>query len=128
VTPLLRALAYVWASPNTVVGLLLGFLSFQRPRVAHGVVLFDGPPRGFTWFLRVFRRAAITYGHVVLADRPVDGGLLTHELHHVWQYERLGLLYIPLYVLIWVFTGYRRHPFELAARLAEAEARRAERP
>jgi hypothetical protein len=130
VASLRRAIAYVWASPNTVLGLVLGLLSFQRPRVTEGVMLFDGPPRGFTWLLRVFRRAAITYGHVVLANRHVDGSLLTHELHHVWQYERLGLLYIPLYVVIWVFTGYRRHPFERAARLAEAEAvaRRAGRP
>src|SRR5687767_8477026 len=25
------------------------------------------------------------------------------------QYERLGPLYIPIYLLVWVFTGYRRH-------------------
>ncbi len=119
--PLLRFLAYVWASPNTVLGTILGFLSFQRPHVAHGVVLFDRRVRGFVWMLRLFRRAAITFGHVVLADRRVDGRLLVHELHHVRQYERLGPLYVPLYVLIWIFTGYRGHPFEEAARLAERE-------
>jgi hypothetical protein len=31
-------------------------------------------------------------------------------------------LYIPIYLLVWVFTGYRRHPFELAAKHAEGEA------
>jgi hypothetical protein len=119
--PLLRFLAYVWASPNTLLGLLFGLLSFQRPRVANGVVFFDRHARGFVLTLRLFRRAAVTYGHVVLADRPVESRLLVHELHHVRQYERLGPLYIPLYVLIWIFTGYRGHPFERAARLAERE-------
>jgi hypothetical protein len=51
----------------------------------------------------------------------VEGSLLAHELHHEWQYEALGPLYIPIYLLVWVFTGYRRHPFEMAARFAEAE-------
>lgn len=117
--PLLRFLAYLWASPNTVLGLLLGLLSFQWPRMAEGIVLFDRHVRGFVWALHLFRRAAITFGHVVLADRSVQGRLLVHELHHVRQYERLGPLYIPLYVTIWMFTGYRGHPFEEAARLAE---------
>ena len=124
--PLPRFLAYVWASPNTLLGLVFGVVSFQRPRVADGVVLFDRHVRGFVWTLHLFRRGAVTYGHVILADRPVEGALLAHELHHVRQYERLGPLYIPLYVLIWIFRGYRRHPFEEAARLAErAEPRSA---
>ncbi len=119
---LLRVLAYVWTSPNTLIGLLLGLLAFQRPRQTHGILIFDANVRGFTWALRLFHRAAITYGHVVLSNRTVEGRLLVHELHHVRQYERLGPLYIPLYVLIWLFTGYRGHPFEEAARLAEVEA------
>ncbi|MGH2692145.1 MAG: hypothetical protein ACRDHM_06545 [Actinomycetota bacterium] len=121
--PLLRVLAYVWASPNTLLGLSLGLLSFQRPRWTGGILVFDAHVRGFIWALRLFRRAAITYGHVVLSNRRVEGSLLVHELHHVRQYERLGPLYIPLYVVIWLFMGYRKHPFEEAARLAEAEAR-----
>ena len=119
--PLLRFVAYVWASPNTLLGLLFGVLSFQRPRLESGVILFDRHLRGFVWTLHLFRRAAVTYGHVVLADRSVEGSLLVHELHHVRQYERLGPLYIPLYILIWLFTGYRGHPFEEAARIAERE-------
>ena len=117
---LLRAVVYLWASPNTVLGILFGLLAFQRPRLVRGVLLFDGPPRGFTAGLRLFRRAAVTFGHVVLGNRPVEGRLLAHERHHVWQYERLGPLYLPIYLLVWVFTGYRRHPFELAAKLAES--------
>ncbi|MGH2673907.1 MAG: hypothetical protein ACRDKA_09215 [Actinomycetota bacterium] len=119
---LLRAVIYAWALPNTLLGLLLGALSFQRYRRIDGVMVFDGPARGFIAALRWFRRSAITFGHVVLSNRPVEGSLEVHELHHVWQYERLGPLYIPIYLLIWVFTGYRRHPFELAAKLAEGSA------
>ena len=119
--PLLRVLAYVWASPNTLLGILLGLLSFQRPRIERGILVFDSDRRGFILLIALFKRAAITYGHVVLSNVPVRGRLLVHELHHVRQYERLGPLYLPLYVLIWVFTGYRGHPFEEAARLAERE-------
>jgi hypothetical protein len=118
---LLRVLAYVWTSPNTVLGFTFGLFSFQRPRLDEGVFFFDRHRRGFVSLLAVFKRAAITYGHVVLSNRPVQGPLLVHELHHVRQYERLGPLYLPLYVLIWIFTGYQGHPFEKAARLAEVE-------
>jgi hypothetical protein len=119
---LLRGFGYVWASPNTLLGLLLGVISFQRPRVVGGVLLYDRTPRGFTKLLPRFRRSAVTFGHVVLSHRPVEGRLMAHELHHVWQYECLGPLYLPVYLLVWVFTGYRRHPFEMAARLAESGA------
>jgi hypothetical protein len=114
-------LGYVWTAPNTILGLILGLASFQRPRLAHGILIFDGERRGFLALIGVFRRAAITYGHVVLSNRPLEGRLLVHELHHVRQYERMGPLYIPLYLLIYAFTGYRRHPFEEAARLAEVD-------
>ena len=100
--PLLRLIGYVWASPNTLIGLVLGLLSFQIPRLVRGVLVYDGPVRGFPWMLRAFRRSGITFGHVVLWNRPLEGSLLVHELHHVRQYERLGPFYIPLYVLIWL--------------------------
>ena len=119
---LLRAVIYAWTLPNTVLGLLLGALSFQGYRRIGGVMVFDAKPRGFLAILRWFRRSAITFGHVVLGNRPVQGRLEAHELHHVWQYERLGPLYIPIYLVVWVFTGYRRHPFELSAKFAEVEA------
>ncbi|HJW62824.1 MAG TPA: hypothetical protein VJ849_04945, partial [Actinomycetes bacterium] len=39
---------------------------------------------------------------------------LAHELEHVAQHERWGLLYYPAYLLGSV-RGYRRNPFERAA-------------
>jgi hypothetical protein len=119
---LLRALVYAWTLPNTVLGLVCGALSFQRYRRIGGVMVFDGPVKGFLAVLARFHRSAITFGHVVLSNRPVEGRLLAHELHHVWQYERLGPMYIPIYLVVWTFMGYRRHPFELSAKLAEVEA------
>lgn len=113
-----RFVLYLWTLPNTVLGLVIGALSFVRPRVVAGVVAFEGSS-GSLWIVRRFHRSAVTYGHVVLSTGPLRGRLLAHELHHVRQYERLGVLYIPLYLLIWWFTGYHRHPFEAAARRAE---------
>ena len=116
-----RALLYVWTLPNTVLGLILGAFSFRRPRVVEGLVVFEGST-GSLWVVRRFRRSAVTYGHVVLTVHPLRGRLLAHELHHVRQYERLGIFYIPVYVLVWLFTGYRRHPMEASARRAELKA------
>ena len=118
----MRALVYAWTSPNTALGLVVGALAFQLPRVTSGVIVFDGPVRGSLWLIGRFRRSAITLGHVVVANRPVRGRLLVHELHHVRQYERLGPLYLPAYLAIYTFTGYRRHPFEVAATRAELAA------
>ena len=116
---ILRALSSVWTLPNTAIGLVAGLLAFQLPRGAWGIAIFDGPARGTTWLVRLFGRSAITLGHVVLSNEPLHGRLLVHELHHVRQYERLGPFYLPVYLAIYPFTGYRRHPFEVSAWRAE---------
>lgn len=115
-------LGFVWTSPNTLLGLALGALTFQRPRLAHGLVLFDRRPRGLTWLLRTARRGAMTVGFVVLSATPVEGRLLAHEAHHVRQYCAWGPLFIPIYLLLAIPFGYRRHPMEARARRAEASA------
>jgi hypothetical protein len=106
---------YAWALPNTLLGLLLGVLSFRLPRVEEGILLFEGPPRGFLWILSRMRRAAVTFGHVILTAVPLDGAIRRHELAHVRQYERLGPAFLPVYLGLWLVRGYRRHPLELAA-------------
>jgi hypothetical protein len=118
---LLGALGYVWALPNTLLGLLLGLLSFQRPRLDRGVVVFDRAPRGFLWAFGKSRWRAITLGHVVLATRRLEGSLRDHELAHVRQHARLGPLFLPSYLALHVFTGYRRNPFETAAARSERD-------
>lgn len=111
-----RAVEVLWTLPNTLIGLVLGLLSFQRPRLEPGAIVFDRAARGFLWAFGITGYRAITYGHVILSRVPLDGGLLRHELHHVAQYEVLGPLYLPTYVAIWLVRGYRRHPFEEEAR------------
>ena len=103
------------------VGLVLGLLTFQRPRLVRGVVAFDRAERGLTWVLRRLDRTAMTVGHVVISARPLEGALLAHELHHVRQCRAWGPLFIPAYLLLAAIFGYRRHPFERAAMRAAGE-------
>lgn len=113
---------YLWALPNTTLGLVLGVLSFQRPRLDRGVVVFDRARRGFLWVFSKTPWSAITYGHVILATRTLEGTLRAHERAHVRQYEALGPLFLPVYLGIFAVRGYRRHPMELAASRAALEA------
>lgn len=122
---LLTPLAWVWASPATVLGLtvgLTGLLSGGRARCVGRTLEFHG---GFVrWFLlRLARRAsAMTLGHVILGQTLDD---LTrtrrHELVHVAQYERWGPLFLPAYILCaaWLYVrgrdGYWENPFERQA-------------
>jgi hypothetical protein len=117
----MRLLRYVWALPNTVLGLVLGLLSFRIPRVDEGIIVFEGRPLGFLWIIARMRREGVTFGHVVLTAAPLRGAVRRHELEHVWQYERFGPVYIPAYLALWLVHGYRRHPFELAALRAEGD-------
>jgi hypothetical protein len=117
----ITTLGFMWSLPNTLIGLILGVLSFVRPRIANGVVIFEGPPRGVTWILSKMHRTAMTVGFVIVSIVPVEGSLLVHERAHVRQSMALGPLFIPAYVALAVPFGYRRHPLERAARRAAGE-------
>ena len=67
------------------------------------------------WVLSRRGYAAITLGHVVITGREPTEALLRHERHHVDQYERLGLSFLPLYLLLYRRHGYAGHPLELDA-------------
>jgi len=114
-------LGFVWTLPNTLIGLVLGACTFRPPRLAHGLLLFDGAPRGLTALMARADRTAMTVGFVVLSSAPVEGTLLAHEHHHVRQYEAWGPLFIPVYLLLAIPFGYRRHPMEVRARRASGE-------
>ena len=117
-----RIAGSVWTSPNTLLGLLLGALTFQRPRIVEHTIAFDKTARGTSQFLVAIHRSAMTVGDVIISAEPLRGVLLTHEQEHVRQYHRWGPAFIPAYLLLWVRFGYRRHPFELAAeRVARGE-------
>ena len=64
----------------------------------------------------------MTVGFVVLSSAPVEGRLLAHEAHHVRQYAAWGPLFIPVYLVLAIPYGYRRHPMEVRARRAAGEA------
>ncbi|HJU57746.1 MAG TPA: hypothetical protein VJ774_03325 [Actinomycetota bacterium] len=117
----LEWLGFIWTMPNTVLGLVLGALTFQLPRAHGGAFVFDRRPRGVTRILRVMNRTAMTVGFVIVAAVPVEGTLLAHERHHIRQYARWGPLFIPVYVMLAIPYGYRRHPMERAARRAAGE-------
>ena len=135
-TGLRRFAGYLWASPNTALGLLLwplALLPGGRAQVVDGVLELWGPP--YAWFLRSFTGLAggadaMTLGHVVLA-RSAEAHERTrlHERVHVWQCCALGPLFLPAYGLssLWCLCR-RRHPyldnaFERHARRVEREQR-----
>jgi hypothetical protein len=121
-------LAYAWAAPATVIGLLLALLALRGGRVAirGGVLEAHGPRlRWLLTHLTILRGgvAAITFGHVVLGR---DGDVLewsrSHERVHVAQYEQWGPFFLPAYAAasLWAFVRggdfYLDNFFERAAR------------
>jgi hypothetical protein len=118
---LLEGLGFVWAMPNTLLGLVVGAFTFQRPRIHGGAIVFDRGPRGVTWMLRAMNRTAMTLGFVIVSAAPVEGRLLAHERQHVRQSMLWGPLFVPVYLALAIPFGYRRHPMERAARRAAGE-------
>ena len=118
---LLDVLGFVWAMPNTLLGLVVGALTFQTPRIHGGAIVFDRRPRGVTWLLRALNRTAMTHGFVIVSAAPLEGRLLAHERHHVRQSMLWGPLFVPVYLALAIPFGYRRHPMERAARRAAGE-------
>ncbi|MGH8900245.1 MAG: hypothetical protein ACRDYA_00825 [Egibacteraceae bacterium] len=113
-----RVVAYAWASPLTLVGLIVGAAAAVRPRPREGVLLFPNA-RGITgWMIRRRNFAAGTFGHVVVCTEDPSPSLLAHELIHTRQAERLGPLMAPVYLGLLTVYGYWRHPMERAAREA----------
>ena len=102
----MRLLRFVWALPNTIVGLLLlplALLRGGRVRLHEGVLELSGP--ALSWLLRhgVPIRGgarAMTLGHVVLGrDETCLEHCGAHERVHVRQYETWGPLFLPAYFL-----------------------------
>ena len=55
-------------------------------------------------------------------DLTSNQRMLRHELKHVEQYKRLGLLrFLALYLWYWLRVGYYHNPLEIEARQAETE-------
>lgn len=106
--------SYVWAAPNSLLGLLGAATVRGQPAWWRGTLLVEEAHGGLAALLAWRGFVAITLGHVVIVNRRADDRLLAHELAHVRQQERWGLAFVPVYLLASV-TGYRRNPFEQAA-------------
>ncbi len=134
-----RGAAWLWASPNTALGLCMGLVALLaggRATVTQGVVEFSAGrlARPVLALPPPLRFGAITFGHVVLAlDAATLEATRIHEQAHVAQYERWGPLFLPAYAAssLWQLArgrgSYRDNAFERQARRAEALARRARR-
>jgi hypothetical protein len=118
-------LGVLWALPWTLSGVavgLLGLLSGGRVRWRWPTVEFYGG--AVHGLLRILPNdpIAMTLGHAILGRNAAALDIArSHELVHVRQYARWGLLFVPAYALcsawLW-FRGrdaYRDNPFEREA-------------
>ena len=126
--PAAQLLGALWASPNTLIGLLAGAIGLPFGAHAHWsrrerAVVFHRWPWG--------PGGAITFGNTILhTGDTLDGPCFTyehraglcshpqvrlgdHERAHVYQYMALGPLFLPLYLLCGGVSV--RNPFERAA-------------
>lgn len=120
--PMIRVAAYLWAAPNTGMGLAIGLLLGGRFRRVAGVIEVEGPRIGRVLSKLWVPAAALTLGHCVLGNsRRALERTRRHERVHVRQYERWGPAFIPTYLMIsiWLYAlgrdGYRENPFEREA-------------
>jgi hypothetical protein len=115
------ALGFAWTLPNTLLGLAAGLLTFQRPRVASGALVFDREARGLTWAMVRLDRTAMTLGFVIVSAAPLTDELMAHEQAHIRQYCAWGPLFLPAYLALTIPYGYWLNPFEVAARRAAGD-------
>jgi hypothetical protein len=117
-----RIVGYIWASPNSLLGLLAALASLSLPRM-RGPIAVTRSSRGFAgWFLAKRGYCAITLGHLVLLTRDAPDDVLSHEMVHVHQVERWGPLFLPAYIVSMLAVRFRGrdpywdNPFEAEAR------------
>jgi len=98
----IKLIKYVWVAPATLLGLAAVGLTWATGgcvRLVAGAIEAWG---GFSaWvFERVLcHGCALTVGHVILGiDERSLNRYRQHEHVHIHQYEKWGLLFIPLYV------------------------------
>jgi hypothetical protein len=128
---------YIWASPNSLIGLLfLPIVLFTNG----GVQIVDGALElhgsFISWVLRHCVPMpggawAITFGHVVLGrHKEALSRTRIHERVHVRQYELWGPAFIPAYLVaaMWGFVTragvYHGNFFEREAMRSERATRR----
>jgi hypothetical protein len=123
----MKAIKYLWAAPNSLLGLVLGLLAVllgARARVHRGALEVGGGRVGHavSRLPAPYAFSAVTMGHVILGvNHAALSELRRHEHVHVRQYERWGPLFLPAYfassLLAWVRgrDPYRENHFEREA-------------
>ena len=123
----IRWLLIAWASPNSIIGLILGVLALLSGggvQLRRGCVEFYGGlvERALGLMLSGGGVAAMTLGHTILGQTPkmlLDSR--DHEHVHVHQYERWGPFFLPAYfgssLILWMRGRdcYLENPFEVEA-------------
>lgn len=122
-----RFACYLWAAPNSLLGLSLGVTALAlggRVSMVAGTLEFQGG-RAARWLAGWAPTAtfgAMTLGHVILAtSADTLIALRDHERVHVRQYERWGPCFLPAYALssLWQLAHgrcpYRQNRFEREA-------------
>ncbi len=111
-----RVVSYLWASPNSVIGLIAGSAMLclgGRVRTVRGCAEFSGGLIGsfITSPAVACPYRAMTLGHVILGtdERALDCAR-EHEQVHVRQCERWGLFFLPAYIAssLWQLLRGRR--------------------
>ena len=98
-----RTFRYLWAMPWSLVGLLAALVVIPfgaTARIGEGTLEVSGGRLGewVTCLPSSFQICAITFGHIILGiDQASLSACRSHERVHVRQYERWGILFIPLY-------------------------------
>ena len=124
---LLRILGVFWASPYTLLGLMIGLVGLctgGRSQLRRGVIEFYGG--GVKWLVTHLPHGqftlAVTLGHTILGQSDASLDIAReHELVHVRQFERWGPFMAPAYFLsslyLWMVgkRPYRDNPFEREA-------------
>lgn len=121
----IQFLAYLWAFPNTVIGLIVGTLTLftgGKVKSCEGALEFWGGFAKMFLASRFVGARAMTLGHVILGkDEICLDALREHEHVHVKQTEMWGPFFLPAYFIasaIAVLKGgnsYNDNWFELDA-------------
>ena len=120
-----QLLRWLWASPASVVGLIVGAVGLctggKAIRIGPTLEFWGGAVSGLLQS-RFIHARGMTLGHVILgvSDSTLEA-IRSHEWVHVRQYERWGPLFLPAYLLssavLWLSgrDPYWENPFEVEA-------------
>ena len=122
----LQVLAFVWALPMTLVGLLAGGVLVPfgaRARIEGPALVFHKVPVGLGGALTLgnvildtgdsLDRDCFTYECLASGARDQRVRMAVHERAHVYQYGVLGVFFLPVYFALGGVS--HRNPLERAA-------------